>query len=1308
MQMGSWDGGIEVQGIAPRVSCSVDSIKITYRSFCDDQGTIEYDDDTFTADVVVYFTDPPATGTLTVDGQYMVNGPVSQPVGTLPPSSTEMTFSGILFETTVSGNDIILTAAFSAQSGCQLTENTKTSTRGQCSVCKGPDGTFGSNFYPTCWPAQDSALTSSCDKSFNFAPDPDFPEHTPVRYLKTILHIFQAAPPSGPRNFTEADIDILRSWFSGDGGANYVLSNLCDDPTDYSPHIPDSRFRLANTGTIGVDVFFYQDNEAWGYGTLGCSDSIRVKLGINDTLPVPSTFNHLSSSYNKARSLALNNNAIASDEAFHVLITGGTWIDMNSDSVPDDSDCYWPCGGGSTTDMGSCAAPGDPLVAAIAGAYNIYQATITPGDQTCEADVADSSIYQDQVAAIGRGLLGEIFHVMSVDHLSPLQAHRSQPFVDGCADTPHRTDYNLLDCNFAERCALTECQIGRIHRFFYEQYGSFLLERFPDGNGGFTNQTICTSTEPTIIIPSGADVVWQGPKILRSGIVVEDGGKLTIKCEVRLPTDAKIEVEEGGALVIDGGHLYPKCEDTPWRGITLSGDGGPFVAGQSTYLRINPGSIIEAAENPIINNSATVLAFGALISNCGTVALHDHENDPLTRFINCDFIRDSDYALLASPTENWDNQMLIDNFSRPQITGCTFNTISHPGNKSNGVGIAHIGGRFTLSSSLIEGYRVGVNGNTLLENTAGRFTIQQCTLRNNAMAIVSDGVNNIDIRENLIEGIGNYYNGYEEGIVLSDCTGFEVQDNEFEGLAGATDTWGILVKNSGSESNDIERNTFTNLHVANQAELLNHSFDPFFGLQYSCNTNTSNTTNDYLVMDDGIASFQGAPTLPAGNTFSGISSAGGDFFNDSANGITYFYYDGAADEEPVNTIGAFIDVAVNSPNTCQPDDTDGPIILIDPSKMKEGYLKARAGYYESKAEYDSLMNGGQDEAYWKSQAEGLTAAQAAAFRQSAATASPYLSAAVLEAIVLRGDLFSDAELAALLIANPETLRKGEFQGFLYSELPAAMVDTILPYREVSTPRTGLEAEMAGHRYTMHQTANVRIKQILSDTLGIDYTAYREWLRKKESLEAYYELATSYCVKDSFEVALEKCDSVSLLFELTEAQEVAHERLVDYLKFTMDAQTAGVHYAAYDSSRVAALQSIADNGEDRAAAFARGLLNTFYGYDYRMVPQSPNVQGLYTLPGSGPATQPQERAQPLSALPNPARAQVAFRYQLPEPQQPAQLLIYGMQGKLTATFSCAPGTVQQIWQTAGQQRGLYYCILQQGAYRSPALKVLLID
>ncbi|NRA49408.1 MAG: hypothetical protein HRU12_09775, partial [Phaeodactylibacter sp.] len=1049
--------------------------------------------------------------------------------------ANSISFSGITFTSTDIPKIISLTASFSVSPNCELSKTTNKRTRRQCSrPCQGPGNSVS---YPSCW-ADGNA--TGCDETLSFTPNPNYPEHTPIRHLKVVLHIFQNTETNAPRNFTEEHIDIIRSWFDGtNGGANYVLANLCDDPSDLSPHVPDSRIRLQNSGTIGEDVFFYQDNKGWGFGTQGCD------LTANNVVLAPY--------YDHAVVVARNNYANANapdpiDDAMHVIISGGSWIDNNTNGVYDAPDCFYPCAGGLTRDFGTCnISPSNIWSTGITGLYGAYL-TATGDITECENDLVDESLYDNRIAAIGRSLLGEIFHVLSLDHLSDFQAHLLQSqvdFVDVCEDTPIATNFNLLDSNFTQRCALTECQVGRMHNFLHTLYGNFKIERFPDGNGGFSKDVICTSTEPTIVIPSGADVVWEGPKILRSGIAIKAGGKLTIKCEVQFPSDARIEVEDGGTLIIDGGHLFPKCKETPWEGITLNGDGGTFVPGQSTYLRIKPGSIIEGANHPIINNSATVFAVGGLIINSGTVVLRDHENDHLTRFVNCNFTRDNDYNLTASPTENWDNQMLIDNFSRPQITGCTFNTISHPGNKSNGIGIAHIGGNFALSNSLIEGYKVGVNGNTLLENTAGRFTIQQCTLRNNATAIVSNGVNNIDIRENRIEGLGNYYlSGAETGIALSECTGFEVQDNEFEGLPGATDTWGILVENSGSESNDIERNSFTNLYVANQAQLLNKGFESFVGLQYTCNTNTSNTTYDYLVMDQGIASLQGSPSLPAGNTFSGIASAGGDFFNSSNNGITYHYYDGAADEEPVNTLGAFIDVAVNSPNTCQPDDTDGPIIIIDPSKMRERYLKAREGYYAAKAEYDSLMNGGQDEAYWKSQAEGLTAAQAAAFRQSAATASPYLSAAVLEAIVLRGDLFSDAELAALLIANPEALRKSKFQGFLYSELPAAMVDTLLPYREVSTPRTDLEVEMAGHSYTMHQAANVRIKQILSDTLGINYTAYRDWLRKKESPEAYYELTTSYCVKDSFEVALEKCDSVPLLFELTEAQEKAHERLVD--------------------------------------------------------------------------------------------------------------------------------------------------------------------
>lgn len=315
---------------------------------------------------------------------------------------------------------------------------------------------------------------------------------------------------------------------------------------------------------------------------------------------------------------------------------------------------------------------------------------------------------------------------------------------------------------------------------------------------------------------------------------------------------------------------------------------------------------------------------------------------------------------------------------------------------------------------------------------------------------------------------------------------------------------------------------------------------------------------------------------------------------------------------------------------------------------------------------------------------------------------------VLEAATLRDDLFTSQDLSAMLTANPDELRSPQLQSFLYAELPQGVADSILLHQHQRTSRTDMEAEMAQHRRQMHAAANAMIKYELSDTSGLDLAAYRQWLLNKGSLEAAYERAASYFLEDSLTLVEEKRDSIPLRFDLSTWAVAEHAYYEDLTDLLIEARLDSTHYAAFDSTTVLLIEDIADDSEGLAGRLARGLLNTFYGYDYRIVPQSPSVQGRSALQGSGSVGRPQDRAQALSALPNPAREQVAFRYQLPDPQQPGQLHIYDVQGKHTATLGCGPGTAQQIWHTAGQQRGLYYCILQQGAYRSPALKVLLID
>lgn len=110
-----------------------------------------------------------------------------------------------------------------------------------------------------CWPDN----VPPCESTINYAPDSHFPEHTPIKYIKFVLHVFQNSnavfPPGNYTNSPE-HLDVLRSWFHHPTkGINARLSNLCDPqpkvPGNESPHIPDSRMRFIFDGVENQEVF---------------------------------------------------------------------------------------------------------------------------------------------------------------------------------------------------------------------------------------------------------------------------------------------------------------------------------------------------------------------------------------------------------------------------------------------------------------------------------------------------------------------------------------------------------------------------------------------------------------------------------------------------------------------------------------------------------------------------------------------------------------------------------------------------------------------------------------------------------------------------------------------------------------------------------------------------------------------------------------------------------------------------------------------------------------------------------------------
>ena len=147
-------------------------------------------------------------------------------------------------------------------------------------------------------------------------------------------------------------------------------------------------------------------------------------------------------------------------------------------------------------------------------------------------------------------------------------------YGDECDDTPNNPSCwngdtcsnNMMDYN-ACVCALTECQLGRMHYYLMGKAGNISDCLIKD---------YCTySSSETIIINTGEDVVWLCEKYLKGDLIINNNAKLTINCKISLPQGAKIIVNQGGELVIDGGIITNSCNNN-FQAIEING-GGKFT-----------------------------------------------------------------------------------------------------------------------------------------------------------------------------------------------------------------------------------------------------------------------------------------------------------------------------------------------------------------------------------------------------------------------------------------------------------------------------------------------------------------------------------------------------------------------------------------------------------------------------------------------------------------------------------------------------------------------------------------------------------
>lgn len=454
-------------------------------------------------------------------------------------------------------------------------------------------------------------------------------------------------------------------------------------------------------------------------------------------------------------------------------------------------------------------------------------------------------------------------------------------------------------------------------------------------------------------ITNGENIVWNTTKWIDNEVRVLNGGKLTIESLVFFNEDAKVVVERGGILEIDGGYLT-SYGNFLWHGIEVWGNKheSQFVPNEVGEVRFKNRASISYAEIGIRTtrtyetdhssdeyNGGVIIAQNTIFTNnLRAVEFTPYENKGIINddivnnrsyFSNCFFEYEHDLSELGEFT----CFVKLSGVRGIRFLGCDFifnafeiysNPLHYILSKKNGIGIYSEDSDFSVDVHISE-----IHGQILKPTKFSKLyygiyaegasftktaTINKCVFDEIFRSIYLSGLSNPVITSDTID-VGMSVWGTSEdtsyAIYLDHCTGFKVEENDIGfitddpgiGYLQFTRTAGIIVNNAGYDYNEIYNNTIYDLRVGIVAQNINRGLNNSYlsGLKIFCNNMYQNrwdiaVTYNELVFPIGISKYQGYYWGPddfysSGNLFSkNFLNIDGDYNND-AMFVQYYHHD---------------------------------------------------------------------------------------------------------------------------------------------------------------------------------------------------------------------------------------------------------------------------------------------------------------------------------------------------------------------------------------------------------------------------------
>jgi hypothetical protein len=503
----------------------------------------------------------------------------------------------------------------------------------------------------------------------------------------------------------------------------------------------------------------------------------------------------------------------------------------------------------------------------------------------------------------------EIAHALGLIHTLYDLIGNCKPYQDdGCDDTPRPADLqqnpccwngpecsnNLVDNN-VDCHALTACQIGMIH-------AGLMGDRPGHAHKALLQDHCKYNPQQSTIIPNGHQETWMGPRWLQGDLIVSSGAELTLRCTVSLPQFARIIVEPGATLILDGALLTNVCGDM-WGGIEVRGISS-LPAGSSAQGHL------------IMRNQAQIEHAFTAVKLYATIPISGAPN-----------YQSTGGSIYADHAVFRNNHLAVDALPNPALAypctlmHCKFiwsgplrSSISTPPDFIHLVGVQGVVMKHTVFDNLVPAYRdksIGIRGT----ECSGVLEANQFMFLKTGMQILQiNGARKLKILNNMfsdcIEGIT--LEGAQDavlmqnqfyipvlaqhpceafgakprcfGLYLKNSTAYCIQKNAFSALhplpvmaQGFIPVAGCIIEDSGADANVISLNTFSELNYGIEIRGQNRDTKDITGygkgLQILCNAFYRQIDYAIRIEDGSVAAFQGEwdpirkEWKPAGNQF---------------------------------------------------------------------------------------------------------------------------------------------------------------------------------------------------------------------------------------------------------------------------------------------------------------------------------------------------------------------------------------------------------------------------------------------------------